>query len=208
MTKDKADKHAVEYLGTLALQSRHPAVKKLKRQGHEPSIHGNKVWRSSFVLMNYMELYPLPQKAAVLDIGCGWGLTGIYMAKRFKARVTGIDADADVKPFLDAQAAVNDVSIKFEKKKFQQIRKADLKGIHTVIGGDICFWDELVDPLYKLINRAMQAGVKQIMIADPGRSPFWELSGKCEDAFNTMVVEHKITKPYRTSKQILLIRPS
>ena len=112
MTKQKAGKHAVEYLGTQALQSSHPAVRKLRKEGHEPSIHGNKVWRSSFVLMNYMEDYPLPQKARVLDIGCGWGLTGIYMAQRFNAKVVGIDADADVKPFLDAQAAENGVSIK------------------------------------------------------------------------------------------------
>lgn len=207
MTKQQANKHAVEYLGTLALQSGHPAVRRLRKQGHEPSIHGNKVWRSSFVLMNYMEDYPLPQKATVLDIGCGWGLTGIYMAKRFDARVTGIDADADVKPFLDAQAEANGVAIKFEKKKFQQIRKQDLKGVHTVIGGDICFWDELVDPLYKLIGRAMKAGVKQVMIADPGRSPFWELGERCEDKFNTMVVEHSISKPYKTSKHILVVRP-
>ncbi len=207
MSKNKADKHAVEYLDTLALQASHPAVRKLKKQGHEPSIHGNKVWRSSFVLMNYLEDYPLPQKARVLDIGCGWGLTGIYMAKRFNARVIGIDADGDVKPFLDAQAGINDVAIKFEKKKFQQIRKQDLVGVHTVIGGDICFWDELVQPLYRLIGRAMKAGVKQVLIADPGRSPFWELSKLCEEKFNASVVEHKISKPYKTSKHILMVRP-
>lgn len=202
-----ANKHAVKHLGTLALQSGHPAVKKLKREGHEPSIHGNKVWRSSYVLMDYLEDYPVPQKAKVIDVGCGWGLTGIYLAKRFDARVIGVDADADVKPFLDAQAAVNEVDIKFQRKKFQQIRKQDMKGVHTLIGADICFWDEMVQPLYRLINRAMSAGVKQVLIADPGRSPFWTLGEMCEAKFNASVVERRISKPYKTSKQILLVRP-
>lgn len=202
-----ADKHAVKYLGTLALQSSHPEIKKLKRQGHVPSIHGNKVWRSSFVLMNYFKDYPLPQRARVLDIGCGWGLTGIDLAKRFDARVIGIDADKDVKPFLDVQAAANGVKMRFEKKKFHQIRKQDMKGVHTIVGGDICFWDELVQPLYRMVGRAMKSGVKQVLIADPGRSPFWELSELCEKKFNATVVEHRISKPYKTSKQILCIRP-
>jgi predicted nicotinamide N-methyase len=158
--------------------------------------------------MDYLRHYPVPKKARVLDIGCGWGLTGIYLAKRFDAKVIGIDADADVKPFLQAQAAVNKVSIDFQRKKFQQISKRDMQGVHTLVGADICFWDELVQPLYRLIGRAMKAGVEQVLIADPGRSPFWQLGELCEKKFNTSVVERRIDKPYRTSKQILLIRPA
>ena len=207
MSTTSANKHVVEYLGTQALQSSHPAVKKLKREGHEPSIHGNKVWRSSFVLMNYLKNYPIPAQAKVMDIGCGWGLTGIYLARRFDASVVGIDADADVQPFLDTQAAVNQVDIEFHCKKFQQVRKLDMTGVHTLVGADICFWDEMVQPLYRLISRAMSAGVKQVLIADPGRSPFWELGALCEGKFNASIVERSINKPYKTSKQILVVKP-
>ena len=205
MSTSSATPHAVKYLGTLALQSSHPAVKKLRRNGHEPSIHGNKVWRSSFVLMNYLKANPLPEQARVIDVGCGWGLTGIYLAKRFNAEVTGIDADADVAPFLAAQAAVNEVEIDFQRKKFQQIRKQDMVGVHTLIGADICFWDELVKPLYRLIGRAMDAGVEQVLIADPGRSPFWELGKLCEKKYNATTIERRISKPYQTTKHILLV---
>ncbi len=206
MSTSSSNPHAVKYLGTLALKSSHPAVKKLRRDGHEPSIHGNKVWRSSFVLMNYLKSKPLPEGARVIDAGCGWGLTGIYLAKRFDARVTGIDADADVAPFLAAQAAINDVEIDFQRKKFHQISKRDLVGVHTLIGADICFWDELVKPLYRLIGRAMSAGVEQVLIADPGRSPFWELGRLCEEKFNATTIERRISKPYNTSKQILAVQ--
>jgi predicted nicotinamide N-methyase len=208
MATKRANPHAVKYLGTLALQSSHPAVKKLKREGHEPSIHGNKVWRSSFVLMNYLKANPLPQHARVIDVGCGWGLTGIFLARRFDAQVIGIDADADVQPFLDAQAAVNQVEIEFQRKKFQQISKRNLQGVHTLIGADICFWDEMVQPLYRLVSRAMSAGVEQVLIADPGRSPFWELSKLCEGKFKAHTIERSISKPYKTSKHILVVEQS
>jgi predicted nicotinamide N-methyase len=158
--------------------------------------------------MNYLKANPLPQHARVIDVGCGWGLTGIFLARRFDAQVIGIDADADVQPFLDAQAAVNQVEIEFQRKKFQQISKRNLQGVHTLIGADICFWDEMVQPLYRLVSRAMSAGVEQVLIADPGRSPFWELSKLCEGKFKAHTIERSISKPYKTSKHILVVEQS
>lgn len=208
MSKTTTSKTTVSHLGTKALTSTHPEVKKLKRQGIEAEIHGNKVWRSSYVIMDYFEDYPIPQGQKVMDVGCGWGLTGIYLAKRFDATVLGIDADENVKPFLDAQCKVNGVDIAFEKKKFQQIQKKDMAGYHTLVGADICFWDELIEPLFKMIKRAMNAGVKQVLIADPGRSPFWELVELCSDEFSgSMEITRNIQKPYRTSKEILVVKP-
>ena len=37
----------------------------------------------------------------------------------------------------------------------RQLRQYDM-----LIAADICFWDELVDPVYKMVNRAVKAGVK------------------------------------------------
>lgn len=208
MTKKTSQKTFVGHLGTKALTSTHPEIKKLKRQGIEAEIHGNKVWRSSYVIMDYFEDYPVPAGQKVMDIGCGWGLTGIYLANRFDAKVLGIDADENVKPFLDAQARVNKTPIAFEKKTFQQIKKKDMTDYHTLVGADICFWEELVDPLFKLIKRAMNAGVKQVLIADPGRSPYWELVERCTDEFSgTAQVTRSISKPYRTTKEILIVKP-
>ena len=41
--------------------------------------------------------------------------------------------------------------------------------LHTLMGTDICFWDEMTTPLFELIQRARAAGVEQVLIADPGR---------------------------------------
>ena len=199
---------SVRYLGTTALRPNHPEVKALRRQGHQPSIHGTKVWRSSFVVMKYLKRNPIPERAKVMDIGCGWGLTGIYLAKRYQARVTGIDADASVQPYLDAQARINKVNIKFENKSIERIRRHEMRGFHTLVGSDVCFWDELVDPLYNMVTRAADVGVRQILIADPGRSPFWELARRCESRFGGKVQEISIRKPCKTRKHILVLQPN
>ena len=44
----------------------------------------------------------------------------------------------------------------------------------------------MVDPLLDLFRDALAAGVKRIVIADPGRPPFWSL---CEHAVETLDVD-------------------
>ena len=198
--------HFIEYHGIKGLRSSHPEVRKIKRaqQGH--SAHGNKVWRSSFVLMDYLTTYPPPANARVLDIGCGWGLTGIYMAKNYNAQVTGIDIDKSVEPYLSLQAKINNCEISFENRNFESFNTTQLAGYDYLIGADICFWDEMTQPLLNLINRGRDAGVKNILIADPGRPPFWELVDLCANKFNSEVVTRRLIQPWRTEKYILAIK--
>ena len=114
-------KIVVDAFGTLALTASHPEVKKLKRLDQTPSIHGNKVWGSSFVIMDYLIENPIPENKKVLDVGCGWGLTGVFLAKTYNAKVIGMDADPAVAPYLNLHAEINGVSVSFEKKLFQPV---------------------------------------------------------------------------------------
>lgn len=157
----------------------HPAMRKLRREGHVASIHGNKHWPSADMLMDFLEQHPLPKRKVVFDVGCGWGLGGIYCAKTFKSKVVAVDADDAVFPYLQAHALLNDVKIKPHHGDFKSVKGKLLDDAHTVIGADICFWDEMVKPLYKLIERSLDAGAKRVAIADPGRSPFFKLAEKC-----------------------------
>ena len=156
----------------------HPAMRKLKREGHVASIHGNKHWPSADLLMDFLEQHPLPKRKRVIDAGCGWGLGGIYCASTFKSKVLAVDADDAVFPYLAAHAELNDVKITTHHGDFKSVKGKLLDDVHTVIGTDICFWDELVKPLYKLLDRAIDAGARRIAIADPGRSPFYKLAEK------------------------------
>ena len=201
-----ANPHTIEFLGVKALRSGHPAVRRLKRlqQGYN-SAHGNKIWRSSFVLMDYLSTYPPAANSKVLDIGCGWGLTGIFLAKTYGAQVTGIDIDESVAPFLALQADINNSEINFKARGFESLSKAELKAYTMLVGTDICFWDELTEPLLKLITLALDAGVERILIADPGRPPFWELVERCMDLLSAEVVTRRIYQPWKTEKYILVI---
>lgn len=192
--------------GLKILKSGHPEIRRLKSEGHEAELHGNKFWNSSFLIMDYLKTHPLKKNKRVLEIGCGWGLLGMYCAQRFNSKVTGTDLDENVGPYLELHAQLNKVKMKFEKKSFQQMTIERLKQFDVIFGSDICFWDEMTPVLFNLIKRAKKAGVKQVMIADPCRPPFNELAEKCRDSFDDVeVVEKWLKKPVRASGEIIVV---
>jgi predicted nicotinamide N-methyase len=161
------------------MRASHPAMRRLRRQGHVASIHGNKNWPSADLLMDFLQKHPLPKRSRVVDAGCGWGLGGIFCARRFKSSVLAVDADEAVFPYLQAHAALNAVAIECHHGDFSSVRRNKLAGVDALIGTDICFWDEMIKPLHALIERALNNGAKRIAIVDPGRAPFFKLAEKC-----------------------------
>jgi predicted nicotinamide N-methyase len=178
----------------------------LKRNGAVPEIHGHKFWNSSFLIMNHLKKNPIPRKSRVMEIGCGWGLLGIYCAKQFDARVTGTDADRNVFPFLDLHAEINGVKVATEQARFERLTVERLKQVDVLLGADVCFWDELTPVLFNLIKRSLRAGVKQIIIGDPSRSPFTALARRCGAMSDSTVIARSITRPVRASGELLIVR--
>ncbi|MCW8858019.1 MAG: methyltransferase [Kangiella sp.] len=172
------ESHTFQTYGIVLLENKHRLVKKLKRH-YTPSIHGHKAWNSSFLLMDYfLHSQLLNKHQRVLELGCGWGPTSIFCAHHAGCHVTGTDRDEDVFPFLELQASMNQVEIKTRTISFEKITKNMLSEYSIVFGTDICFWDDLSRIHYNLINRAKQAGVKNLLLADPGRQPFFDLAEK------------------------------
>ena len=205
---DPRDSRVIRTRGLTLLKASHPEVRKLRRRNHEPSIHGNKVWNSSFLIMDYLIRNRPPDGARFMDLGCGWGPLGIYAAKRLKQKVLAVDADPEVFPFLDLHAAINNVDIETRRLYFEKITKRHMKGFHTLAGADICFWDELTPILFNLIRRALRSGVKRIIVADPGRSPFYNLAERCEQELpaDVEVIERRTSTPRRASADLLVVR--
>lgn len=192
------------FRGIRALKSTHPGIRRLKRQQESPSLHGNKVWHSSFALIDYLHQHPPRHGVRVIDVGCGWGLNGIWLAKHYGARVLAVDADPAVEPYLRLQARINQVDIEFMPRRFERLGSSLLDGVELLTGTDICFWDDMVAPLYNLLRRAGKAGARRAIIGDPGRSPFWALAARAEKHFGAQVTSHVSSRPGAAAKQLLV----
>ncbi len=169
------------FRGAIFPTSRHPAIRRAKRAHEAPEIHGNKLWKSSCLIIDYLHKHPTPKPQRVLDAGCGWGIGGIWCAREFGAAVTSLDADPAVFPFLEVTAELNGVTTTPTARRFEKVSGRELANYDTLIAADVCFWDELVAPLCNLVNRAVKAGVKRIIIADPERPTFHTMAERCLD---------------------------
>jgi predicted nicotinamide N-methyase len=89
---------------------------------------------------------------------------------------------------------------RFEKLTTRQLRQFDM-----LIATDICFWDELVDPVYKMVNRAVKAGVRHILIADPERPTFHEMARRCVKKHCADVIEWETRSPIKAQGAIMII---
>ena len=205
LNRPNHNSHLIDYMGINVLKASHPQVRKLKRQQQGHSAHGNKVWRSSFVLMDYLSTWEIPPGSKVLDVGCGWGLAGVYLTKHYQAEVTGLDIDDSVEPFFKLQAEINQCTIKFEQRSFESLNKHDLAPYHTLMGTDICFWDELVDPVAKMIDRAIDAGVGTIVIGDPERPTFYEMADKVTEKHGGEVLGWRLSGAVKATGALLVI---
>lgn len=202
--KKKRDKKTErQAYGITVLKASDSRIRNLRAE-HEPCIHGDKLWSSSWAIMDYLEHQGLPHSARVLEAGCGWGLAGIYCARRHGARVTGMDADAAVFPYLQLHAQINEVEVETVRCRFEKIRKADLAAYDVMIGADICFWDEMIDPVFTMVRKALTAGVNQVIIADPGRPPFNRMCKRCVAEFGAEVKEWDVESPVQATAYLMI----
>jgi predicted nicotinamide N-methyase len=188
---------------TLLLPS-HKEIMKL-RKGSVPTEHGHKVWPTTWLLIDYLKNSCNLKGKRVMDLACGWGLPGIFCAKTGNAKVTWIDTDEKVLPYLTALANENRVVPNFIAMDINRVGHSILKNIDIIIASDICFCDTLIDPIRRLINRAKKAKVQEIYISDPGRWPFEELADLFINKRNVELMDREITAPVSTHGKILKI---
>ena len=125
------EEHIYQAYGIYLLTSQHRLIRRLKR-AYEPSAYGNKTWRASFLLMDYLLHNPPRRGARGMELGCGWGTGAVFCARRFKAKMTCLDLDKNVFPFLEVIAALNDVSRRRPGGQLQELeRRAAGAGVHA-----------------------------------------------------------------------------
>lgn len=199
--------HDVRAHGITCLLSSHPAVRKLKRAS-PPEIHGTRQWPSSWLLIDYLARHPIPRGSRVIEVGAGWGLAGIYCARRFAADVLAVDKDPAVFPYLKLHASINDVRIRTLRAGFRRITPALLADADVLIGSDICFWKALVPEVRNLVKRALRSRVGLVLIADPARSTFEDMAGDLVSRGAGCVVDWRTRRPRPQSGRILRVPSS
>ena len=190
--------------GLHVYRSRHQKIRKLKRL-YNPRFHGFRVWPSSWLLMDFFERSVLPKGTIVMEVGCGWGLAGIYCSKKYGATVTSVDIDPEVFPYLRLHSEVNNAPVTTLAKGFGELTQNYLKDIDVVIGADICFRNTMADPLADLIGRALDSGVQMVLIADPGRISFENFTENLDKGLKGEVWNRTVQHPYLVEGRILKI---
>src|SRR6056297_514098 len=193
------------FRGVLMPTASHPDIRAVKRRAAQPGIHGNKLWKSSCLVIDYLHRNPPASSNAVIDVGCGWGIGGVWCAQKYGAHVTSVDADHAVFPFLEVVAQLNGVETTPEARRFEQLTTRQLAQYDMLIGADICFWDELVKPVYNMVNRAIRAGVGQIILADPERPTFVEMAERVIDRHGGALLEWQTRGPMSARGVLLVI---
>jgi len=193
------------FRGAVMPTKSHPNIRKIRRQGTHPSIHGDKLWKSSLLLIDYLKKHPPAHRKSVIDVGCGWGISGIWCARQFDSAVTSLDADPEVFPYLQATAELNKVETTPLVSRFEKLSTRQLSNFDMLIAADICFWDELVKPVTNMVNRAVKAGVKHILIADPERPTFHEMAERCAERHCADLIDWNTSKPMKASGAIMVI---
>ena len=89
----------------------------------------------------------------------------------------------------------------------QRVRAADLGNQRYLFGSDVCFWDSLVEPLARLVNRSFKAGVDRIVITDPGRPTFYEFCDLVAKKHDVRLQEWYAIEPERFEGEVVDIRP-
>jgi predicted nicotinamide N-methyase len=197
-------KREIHEYGLRALLSSHPNIRKLK-SNHTPSEHGSKLWDSTWLLIDFLSCQGFEKATRVMDIGCGWGLAGIYCAKKYGVAVSSIDIDPEVLPFLRIHAQINKIELSMVNRGIGGLKDRDLNGIDIIIGAEICYSDRMGYFLKWLINRALRIGVRKVFIADPGRPDFDEIGEYFEKKHAGEILNWTTRKPRTIKGHILKI---
>ena len=88
--------------------------------------------------------------------------------------------------------------VNFSTRDLATLNSDEINSYHAIIGADICFWDAIVEPLFNMIARSSGPKPPTILIADPGRPPFWELAERCVEEFDAEVISRNSYTPRRT----------
>ncbi|TNE76907.1 MAG: hypothetical protein EP334_07560 [Gammaproteobacteria bacterium] len=189
--------------GIKALKPNHPDVIRLRGDGHCPSEFGSRIWRATYLLIDYLSSLSLADTRQVIELGCGWGLAGTYLQKWFDVEVMATDIDANVFPYQQLLCQHNDIEMQTRHCSLSQLCEYNLHDIDLMIGADICYSDENAQDIEKLCHHLADQGGGELILADSGREPFEKLIPQLQSRYQVDVTATTLELPAIASGQIL-----
>jgi predicted nicotinamide N-methyase len=147
---------------------------------------GLTLWRASELLCDYMiRTHTSIEQKNVLELGAGLGLCGILAHHLQAANVVLTDGDTDALKFMRANVATNCSSTSTSTDEIDSSSSAttrsiqcrqlvwgdcnrvddlkdqytdDKQGFHLVLGSDIIYVEEILDPLFQSVDRLLANG--------------------------------------------------
>ena len=186
---DLSDRESMirSFRGTKVYMANHPEIREHFRRDKRPTEFGDKVWNMTLRMMKYLEHEEMNR---VLDLGCGWGLLGIHLARVNAAEVTCTDIDPRLGPLVQKHAELNKVSVDFISSSFHDLTAKNLN-YDLVVGSEICYCEEVSSQLCQLADSAAEGGTKRLLIADPGRPDFEDLYDYCRKRHGAELIDIK-----------------
>jgi len=135
-------------------------IQQIKRKTAKPVSHGNKVWNSSFTIIDFLSRYNLQKIDTAIDVGCGWGVVLAYLQKQ-GIDCGGIDIDVNTKPYVDVVNKYNKTNVDVLYMDYKELPREVFKRIDLIIGCDICYWEQHVGNIKKLINISTDLSVDE-----------------------------------------------
>jgi predicted nicotinamide N-methyase len=117
-----------------------------------------------------------------------------------------MDTDSAVFPYVHLHADTNKVDITTMETPFEELTAVKMKNFEIMIGADICFWDNMFETLKKLILRALESGIRTVILADPGREPFEKLGQYFAEKGKGKIMNWAVTRPHSIQGRILRIK--
>lgn len=164
-----------------------------------------KVWRASFLLVDYLAQQSISKSEKVHELGCGWGAASSFVQRQFQAHVEASDADVNVEPFLSLLNKANNSDVAFVQASFKQLASLQEYSWDIFIGADICYSETAKNELVELISKFLQQSGRQVILSDIGRSYFMELVEELtkQERLKLSLVKRCLTIPVQVDGYIL-----
>lgn len=162
--------------GIEALKSNYPRVAPRHHANVKTGSAGSVLWHASYLLVDYLAtLRNVTPASQVLELGCGWGLASTFASKRFGARVTAADCNANALRLQNVVSATNRTHVHIRHLSFSDLAEIDLSGFNLLIGFDPCYALSTLPQQLNRMHRCVTQGSVSLVLADRGNDLFFRL---------------------------------